>query len=291
MTDPLNRLLDQAATPSPSSGFADRITARATAQSQQGGLAVTWRRDRRGGWMRRPRALATFIGANLLVASAVAATYFSGMELPPLREVPVFAPVIEAIVPQPRPRPLRIATALEAPGPAAAPAAAAEVSPRPAPPRVERLLARRDALADRVRAREAAGLPVPPRVKRRVALHGLEKQAIDQWRRGEEVPMDLKRQIVRERLELAPPRLRERVIRRVEERRAAGLPVAPALDAEVPSIAPVIAPDISGAAVGETPRPSAERLRRWQAMTPGERQHMLQRLRARRAARMQGQRP
>jgi hypothetical protein len=289
MTDPLNRLLDQASPPAVPPGFADRIVARATAQAQQPAAPqVPGRRDRRGAWMRRPRVLASFIAANLLVASAVAATLAGGIGLKPLREVPVIAPVIEAFAPAQKPKPKPRAMPSAAPtAVAAAPPEAlqAPVAPvRPLRPRIERRMAIGDALAARVEAREAAGLPVPERARKRARLHGLEKQAAETWTRGEAVPVELKTQIVRERIDLAPPRLRERVIERVQERREAGLPVAPALDAAIPPAAPeTIAPNLI------TPR--EERIQRWRAMTPAERRQVIERVRARRAARLPGGRP
>jgi hypothetical protein len=289
MTDPLNRLLDQVSPPAPQPGFADRIVARATAQVQQPATPeVPRRRDRRGAWMRRPRVFASFIAANLLVASAVAATLAGGIGLKPLREVPVIAPVIEAIAPAPksrpktRPAPPVTPVAVAAAAPEAAQAPAAPV--RPLPPRIERRMAIGDALAARVEAREAAGLPVPERARKRARLHGLEKQAAETWTRGEPVPAELKTQIVRERIDLAPPRLRERVIERVQERREAGLPVAPALDAAILPAAPeMISPNLL--------TPGEERMQRWRAMTPAERRQVIERVRARRAARAPGAPP
>jgi hypothetical protein len=287
MTDPLNRLLDQVSPPVPPPGFADRIVARATEQAQQSATPeVPRRRDRRGAWVRRPRVFASFIAANLLVASAVAATLAGGIGLKPLREVPVIAPVIDAIAPAPKPRPRPIPAAAPVTVASAAPATVQEPStaPRRLPPRIERRMMAGDALAARIEARDAAGLPVPERARKRARLHGLERQAAETWTRGEPVPAELKTQIVRERLGLAPPRLRDRVIERVEERRAAGLPVPPALDAAVPPAAPeAISPNL--------PALREERVQRWRAMTPAERRQFIERVRARRAARLPGGRP
>jgi hypothetical protein len=287
MTDPLNRLLDQVSPPVPPPGFADRIVARATEQAQQSATPeVPRRRDRRGAWVRRPRVFASFIAANLLVASAVAATLAGGIGLKPLREVPVIAPVIDAIAPAPKPRPRPIPAAAPVTVASMAPATVQEPStaPRRLPPRIERRMMAGDALAARIEARDAAGLPVPERARKRARLHGLERQAAETWTRGEPVPAELKTQIVRERLGLAPPRLRDRVIERVEERRAAGLPVPPALDAAVPPAAPeAISPNL--------PALREERVQRWRAMTPAERRQFIERVRARRAARLPGGRP
>lgn len=230
MTDPLDRLLGALDVPAPAPGLVDRIVAHATALPQ-GPAPGRSARDRRGAWLRRHRLLAGFVGANLLVASAVAASIASGVEL---RRVPVIAPVIAALAPTPapaaRPAPKRHpAPPLRQTGPAPAQATAAPA--RPLAPRVEARLARGAAFVDGVRAREAAGLPVPPRAKARAALIARQQDAADHLRRGEPVPLALRTDIVRRRLELAPPRFRARLLERVERRRAAGLPIPPALDA------------------------------------------------------------
>lgn len=226
MTEPLDRLLGQIREPAPSPGFADRIVAQATALPQQPLTRAPRRADRRGGWVRRHRLLAGFIGANLLVASAVAASIASGVEL---RKVPVIAPVLAAIAPPapatPKPKPKRVVVA---PTPAPAPA---PQPPAPLPPRIEARLARGAAFVDAVRAREAEGLPVPPRARARAALIERQQAAADHVRKGEPVPMELRTDIVRRRIELAPPRVRARLLERIEQRRAAGLPIPPALDA------------------------------------------------------------
>jgi hypothetical protein len=257
MTDPLDRMLDALPTPEPRPGFADRIVARATALPQQPASAGAARRpgDRRGPWRRRHRVLGAFIGANLLAAGAVAAALATGVEI---RQVPLIAPVIEAIAPKPRPAPSPPPVAARpAPAPAVdAPAAPAEAL-RPVAPAVERALARREALAAAVRAREAAGLPVPPRVRRRVEMHAKERLAVELHRRGEPVPIELRTDIVRERLELAPPRLRARVEAEVARRRDAGLPVPPALDAALAPAPPSPPPPPSGPSADPLPPAAA----------------------------------
>jgi hypothetical protein len=283
MTDPLVRLLDQATVPAPTAGFADRIAARAVTMPQQTPHILQRRSGRRGGWIRRPRVLASLIGANLLVAGAVAATLSGRLDLPPLRQVPVIAPVLEAIAPAPRPKVVRKVPPAAVPTP---PVTVARPSPTPVrqvPPGVERMIARGDALAGAMQAREKAGLPVPPRLKRRVALHSLRKQAVEQWEQGKPVAPDLKREIVREQLELAPPRVRRRIEERVQARREAGLPVAPALDAAIPPRP--LDMDLTTGATPDLTVPSRE-LERGRILTPAERQLLLQRLRARREARL-----
>lgn len=308
MTDPLDAMLGALKLPEPAPGFADRIVARATALPQEAALpAPPRRRDRRGAWLRRHRILGGFIGANLLAAGAVAAAIATGVEI---RDVPLIAPVIEAIAPAPPPPQLARPKPKPAPAP---PVEAAETPPALAPlppmPGLDARMARRDAIAAEVRAREAAGLPVPPRLRRQVALHEKQRQAYDLRRAGAEVPMELKTEIVRERLDLARPAVRARVIERVEARRAAGLPVPPALDAAVPPLGatpeplrPAAAPPAAEAVSDPAPGPdaadkadaapapaeatpaaaAAERLRR---LDPAQRRQLLERLRARRTAR------
>lgn len=255
MTDPLDRMLDALRVPEPAPGFADRIVARATAlpqhQPQPAAPAEPRRlRDRRGAWLRRHRVLGAFIGANLLAAGAVAAALATGVEI---RQVPLIAPVIEAIAPAPRaPAPAPAIVARPSPTPAAS-APGEEAAAAPLAPGVERALARRDALAAAVRARDAAGLPVPPRVRRRVEMHAKERIAIEMHRRGEPVPIELRTDIVRERLELAPPRLRARVEAEVARRRGAGLPVPPALDAALAPPATLPLPSRDAEAVAAPP--------------------------------------
>lgn len=278
MTDPLNRLLDQATVPPLPADFADRVVARAAAESQPPAVPRP-RRDRRGAWLRRPGALAAFVGANLLVASAVAAT-IAGGGLLQLRRVPVLAPVLAAIAPEPKPAPVQRKPVRQA-APVLAEAKAAPVAPvtpaPPLPPRVERRLERGDRLEQAVAEREAAGLPVPPRVQKRVALHRLERQAAEQWQHGEPVATALKTDIVKQRIELAPPAVQARIAERVEARREAGLPVPPALDAAVP--AAVDTDRLAPADLAD--RPAAL----WRSLSPAERQQVIERIRARRAMR------
>ena len=293
MTDPLDRLLDQARVPPTPAGLADRIVAHATAQPQQAPAVPPRRGDRRGAWLRRPRTLAAFVGANLLVASAVAATLSGGLKLPPLREVPVIAPVLAAIAPAHPPKPVRH-HAVVPPAPRSTPEPQAVQAPvvRQPPPRIERMLARGDRLAERIAAREAAGLPVPPRARTRLELHQLERQAVDQWQKGERVAPELRDRIARERFELAPPAMKARIAERVEARRAAGKPVPPSLDAIVPKAEPAI-PETQSLAPFADPVPAApallkeRRLQRWRTLTPAQRQMLIERMRARRAARQQ----
>lgn len=228
MTDPLNRLLDQARLPAPPTNFADRIVAHATAQPQQTPVVPPHRRDRRGGWMRRPRVLAAFIGANLLVASAVAAT-IAGGGLPQLRKAPIIAPVIAALTPAPKPRPVHHKIA---PKPAPAPTEVAAAPPSPAPePLVrqpqrpveilaQRLSTRRDMLASRIEARQAAGLPVPPRMEQRAMLQTMQVHALELKQQGQPVPPQLRREIWIQRYRVAPPGERARMLDRLAERRA-----------------------------------------------------------------------
>lgn len=225
--DPLDRLLDEVQPPPPPADFAARIAANATAQPQT--PAAREPRDRRGAWARRHRTLATFIAANLLVASAVAAAIVSGQGLEPLRRVPLIAPVIERIAPRHhhmvkmtelRPHvAVHPAAALPAPQPAAA--------ATPLPVLDQQLRARQAALAGIVQRREAAGLPVPPRLRARAELQDLRRQAVEHRIAGEPVPPALRKQIVRHRLAVAPPAVRRQVREAIRERRATGQPVPP----------------------------------------------------------------
>jgi hypothetical protein len=233
MTDPLDRLLGSLEPPPAAPGLVDRIVAQATALPQTPAPARS-PRDRRGAWVRRHRLLAGFIGANLLVASAVAASIASGVEL---RRVPVIAPVIAALAPsvtkaeRPAVRPPQVRAVRPAPQQASGHEQAE--AERPLPPRIEARLARGAVFAAEIAAREKAGLPVPPRAKARAALIARQQDAADRVRKGEPVPLELRTDIVRRRLELAPPRLRARLLERVEQRRAAGLPIPPALEAAI----------------------------------------------------------
>jgi hypothetical protein len=170
----------------------------------------------------------------------------------PLRQVPVIAPVLAALAP-PRQPPRSHAPSKPKPEAKRAPAGGApapgertlDAPAPPLPPRIEARLARGAAFVAAVRAREAAGVPVPPRAKARAALIARQQAAAEHLRNGEPVPMDLRTDIVRRRLDLAPPGVRARVLDRIERRRAAGLPIPPALDAATrgaPSLAPADAP-------------------------------------------------
>ncbi|QHL90282.1 hypothetical protein GVO57_04805 [Sphingomonas changnyeongensis] len=237
MTDPLDRMLDALRVPEPDPGFEARIAARAVAGAQD---RPGWRRGGQAGrrrWLARHRTLASFIGANLVAAGAVAAALVSGVEI---AKLPLIAPAIEAVAPERTASPPRNP---RRPVRQAADAGAAPVDPAAVPvaPAAATMTGPEAAIA-RIRELEAAGVTIPLRVQERVRLYEDRKAARDLRAQNLPVPIDLQTRIVRARLNLAPPPVRDRMVERIERRRAAGLPVPAALDAAVPLRGPGLIP-------------------------------------------------
>lgn len=260
MIDPLDRMLGALRVPEPDAGFEARIAARAMAGVQE---RPGWRRGGQAGrrrWLARHRTLASFIGANLVAAGAVAAALVSGVEI---TKLPLIAPAIEAVAPARAPSPPR---GPRRPVPLSADAGAAPADPAampaaPDPPG----LARPPAAIARIRELEAAGVAIPPRLQARVRLYEDRQAARSLRAQNQPVPVELQTRIVRTRLMLAPPAVQARVAERVERRRAAGLPVPPALDAAVPRApgaggpAPILPPVMPAAVRVEGGPPPAAR--------------------------------
>jgi len=249
----LDKLLQYYAPPPVPDGLADSAAAAAAGHSQEPRhMELPRRRDRRGGWLRRP-LLAGSAALGLAFTSAVAATYVSGgrIQIPVVESVISAVPVLDGAI-NPKPKPIRQAGGVSS---ASTPQVErrAEVAPAGQRPwgdtRAAQVLQRLQASVDQRRAaglptpradriertaeviverRQAKGLPTPPvdRVKAALALREIKRMRDQRDGGSATIPPQRLQRIAdrlppeeRARFEQMTPEQQQAAVRRFIERR------------------------------------------------------------------------
>jgi hypothetical protein len=222
------RALDRYSVPPLSSGFADRLVAKALAGESIAPLPPVTepRRERRGVWA-RGRKVVIGVAAFSLMSAAAAATGVFGDAA---KNVPVIGPLIAIVAPAPKPK--------------------AIVTPKPKPAAPAPKLVAPPVVADEPPldvAQPTQGEIMSPRVRRQIKREFVAQRFVDQIERYEMLgikPPPEQRAKFAERLENMPPAQRLALVKRIREirreRLAANQPIGsgapkadiPLLDAE-----------------------------------------------------------